>query len=403
MRILPLTAVVLCAGPALAELRQHGNLIYDLPEGWSVGRNDAGIRTLLHDGDRGDCEFCYVYLSAGVPKSGRLAEFVVAKAPLFIDADDRRGITVLAPPEVTTFGPIALALYGLRVDGSVLIVMGFQLPDRFELVAFDGEASDEKELATSLALFEAEVQPMFTGLRFVSLGATPLLPDPQPGPLNGIYWGWFNKVALGIDGMLRTDIGHRTLVFWADGHFFEGEPPAGLQPLDRAALMAVANADFGTYSVDGNRLTLTFADGSRETLSAEGDGWADGNTTIGPVSPLADGTRIDGMISSFFYSGFTPGAGLEGGMSSASETRFFPDGTYAGSSFSGASANFTNGLGDLTGGYSVGNEGSEGGRYEIRDGLLIQFPADGSAPRSSLVFDAGHGMILIGEQFLDTD
>jgi hypothetical protein len=403
MRSLIPIFLLLFAAPVEAEQRQHGNLIYDLPENWYAGRNEAGIRTLVYDGDDAICEFCYIYLSAGAKKSGDLASFVEEKAPLFVDEDDRDDITVMQPPSISDAGPIKLALYGLKVDSNILIFMGFELPDRFELVAFDGYAYDEEELAKSLALFEKAAQPMFLSLKFISMGATPLLPEPEPGPLSGVYWGWHNTTSLGLDGMMRMEVDHRLLVFWEDGQFFDGEPPEGTRPLDRQALMAVANDDFGTYSVSGNTLSLVFADGQKEDLSADGDGWKDSDATLNPVTPLANGTTITGSVSSFFYTGFTPGTGLEGGMSSSSLTEFKPDGTYSGSSFSGASANFVNGIGDLTGGYTTGSEGSQGGRYEIKDGLLIQYPDDGSDPRSKLAFDAGDGMILIGEQFLETD
>ncbi len=402
LRTLP-ALLILTAAPAFAEPRQHGNLIYDLPENWYAGKNEAGIRTLVYDGDDEACEFCYIYLSAGVEKSGDLAAFMEAKAPLFIDEDDRGDITVLQPPAVSSAGPVKIAIYGLKADSSMLIVMGYELPDRFELVAFDGYAYDEEELAKSFAVFESEVQPLFLSLQFVSLGAPSLLPEPEPGALSGVYWGWHNETTFGLDGLMRLEIDHRLLVFWEDGYFFDGEPPEGVKPLDRDALMALANDDFGTYSVSGGTLSLIFADGEKEELTADGGGWNDGEASLQEVTPLADGSTLDGSISSFFYTGFTPGTGLEGGISSSSSTEFRPDGTYTGSSFSGASANFVNGVGDLTGGYTTGSDNSEGGRYEIRDGLLIQYPDGGGEPRGKIAFDAGDGMILIGEQFLDTE
>ena len=270
MRILIPAVLLFCATVAVAEPRQHGNLIYDLPANWSPGRHEAGILTLIYDGDDEACKFCYIYLSAGVEKSGDLASFVEARAPLFIDEDDRDAITVLQAPAVSEAGPVKIALYGLKVDSNLLIVMGFELPDRFELVAFDGYAYDEEKLAKSMTVFSDEVQPLFTSLQFVSMGARPLLPEPEPGPLSGVYWGWHNETVLGIDAMMRMEIAHRLLVFWEDGHFFDGEPPNGTRPLDRDALMAVANADFGTYTVSGNSLSLVFADGSKEELNRAG-------------------------------------------------------------------------------------------------------------------------------------
>ncbi|MGL5012241.1 MAG: hypothetical protein ACRC6I_20425, partial [Paracoccaceae bacterium] len=118
---------------------------------------------------------------------------------------------------------------------------------------------------------------------------------------------------------------------------------------------------------------------------------------------LPSGTRLNGSISSFFYTGFSPGSGIEGGMSGGSDTTFLPDGTYSGSSYGGAFGNFVDGGGSTTGGFATSGDGNEsGGRYEIRDGMLIQYPGDGSPATMAFVSRTGEG-ILIGEDFLEAE
>jgi hypothetical protein len=245
------------------------------------------------------------------------------------------------------------------------------------------------------------VLPMFTSLQFLSEGAASLMPEPVPGDLQGVWWGWHQGTSIGIDGMMRIDVNQRRMVFWADGYFYDGTPPNGLLPLDATALMGAGNGDFGTYVEDGGKIVLTFASGAKEELEMIGnEGLNDGDNELYRVETVADDTFLDGGVSSFFYSGFTPGSGVEGGVTSASSTTFFPDGTYTGESFGGAFGNFTDGAGNLTGGFSTGGDGNAtGGRYEIKNGLLIQYPDDGSPPSASLVMDTDSG-IIIDEQFL---
>jgi hypothetical protein len=197
--------------------------------------------------------------------------------------------------------------------------------------------------------------------------------------------------------MMRQEMDYRTLVFWPDGHLFDGTPRTGTAPPNAAALLAKGESHLGVYDHQGDKLLLTFADGSTETLTADGETWSDGTKTLSLVAPLADGAVLNGSISSFFYTGFTPGSGVEGGISSSSTTTFFPDGSYSGSSFGGASGNFDGGVG-----YTVSNERGHDGKYQIKDGLLTMIPADGSPARDHLALQVGDKDILIGDQFLET-
>jgi hypothetical protein len=401
IRILFLLGLAHFAQPATAETRQLGNIIYDVPGNWDVGRLEGGIQTLTNSSPDEVCEYCYIYIATGAKKSGTLVRWLATQAPRFVDEDDRDVMTVIQPPDLVELGSVKAALTGLKVDSNVLIVMGFELSDRFEAVAFQGPAYDEADLTESMATFQDQISPMFNNLKFVSEGAKPLLPAAKPGDLSGLYWGFYTYSTLGFDMMMKIEVGQRRLVFWPDGYFYDGTPPMGLQPLDPDRLMAAGDGAFGTYRHSGNRLYLTFATGEKERLTADGDDWKDDDTTLSAVTPVPDGTRLDGDISSFFYSGFTPGSGISGGISSSSETTFLPDGTYTGSSFGGSFGSFETG-GTVTGGFAGSNENATGGTYEVQDGLLIQYPHDGSQPTRSMIFTAGDD-ILIDEAFLDTD
>lgn len=114
-----------------------------------------------------------------------------------------------------------------------------------------------------------------------------------------------------------------------------------------------------------------------------------------PVTPLADGTRLDGGISWIYYTGFAPNSGVTGGISASNHTTFHPDGRYSGASSGGAFGGFDSG-----GGYAVNNENADGGTYEICDGLVIFSPAQGGQRRARAVFRSGEH-ILIGDQFFE--
>jgi hypothetical protein len=396
---------LLVFGTALrAETLQHGNIIYTLPPDWSAGRADEGIQVLLYDPADEVCEYCYAYLGAGTEKSGSLIDYVTATAPLFLDEDDRASAEVMQAPTMSNLGSGPVALMGMRSGDDVLFVIGFELPSRFEIVAFEAYGGyDGDEIEASIERMQQTIVPMFDGLQFVSEGAKSLMPDPVPGPLNGVWWGTYMAQTFGLDMMLKFEIDHRYIVFWSDGYFYDGTPPNGTAALDATALRNAADANFGTYLAAGNTVTLTFASGETEVLTLTDDDIADSDRTLYEADLVPTGTRLNGSVSNFFYSGFSPGSGIEGGMSGGSDTTFLPDGTYTGSSFGGAFGNFVDGGGSTTGGFATNSDGdATGGRYEIIDGMLIQYPADGSPPSMAFVSRAGDGL-LIGDEFMEAE
>jgi hypothetical protein len=264
-----------------------------------------------------------------------------------------------------------------------------------EIMAFEGEADDEDELAESMQVFGDQILPMFLSIAYVSEGAAPLMPAPVPGDLSGLYWGWRSDWVMGIDGTMRMETNHRTLIFWPDGRFYDGTPPGGLRPLDPDALMAAADDSFGVYTVQGDRLRLTYVNGDTDELAADGADWLDGDRQMFQAKPLRDGTTISGSISSIYYSGFTPGTGMSGGMSAFSSVTFHPDGSYENTRMGGATATYDTGAG-----FATSSEDHGRGTYAIRDGLLTMTPDDGSEPTARLAFSNGTD-IMIGTSILE--
>lgn len=386
--------LALSASPVLAEPRQHGNVVYDLPPDWSQGALERGVQTLIFDGPDEACEFCYLHIGPGAPATGDLAAWLDGESRRFVDKDERESVEVIQAAEVTSTDPRALALMAQNVDNGIQVIFALEVGGRYEALAFEGWAYDEEEVARSLEFLQSDVSAWIDSFAYVSEGAEPLMPEAQPGDLSGIYYGWHQGFTMGLDMMMQMTIEHRRLVFWPDGRFYDGTPPGGLAPLDAEALAASLDPDWGTYREADGGLELTYVDGRTERLAAEGEGWRDADAVLEPVEPLPDGAPLDGTVSSVFYSGFAPGSGIEGGISSSSSTTFRPDGTFEGESFGGAFGSFDGG-----GGFSTGDEDAAGGTYEVRDGLVVMTPA-GGPPTAEIAHRVGED-ILIGEQFLE--
>ena len=149
--------------------------------------------------------------------------------------------------------------------------------------------------------------------------------------------------------------------------------------------------NFGVYRRDKNDLILTDATGESSPLTASDGNLTSADATVFPTPLMPDGSLIEGTISSFFHTGFTPVSGVEDGIISPSATTFYRNSTYTGSGFGGAFGSF-----DQGGGFSTGSEGADGGACEIRDGLIISTPADGSGPRAEVIFETSEGLVIGG-------
>lgn len=289
---------------------------------------------------------------------------------------------------------------GVKIGSDFQILVAYDLDPRFELLAFEGDAYDQAALTEGMAVFSDQISPVFDNLHFVSAGTQSLLPAPVPGGLSGLYWGTSLEQSWGIDLALRFDLVSQSYFFWADGQFYNGTPPDGLRPLNRAALLAAGDVNFGVYRQQGDKIIMTYSTGIKQEFTVSGTSLILDDLTLHLTPPMADGSRIAGTISAFSYSGFTPGAGIEGGMSASSSTTFFKDGTYIGQSFGGGFGTFDLGGGGGGGGFSTGSSDTTGGHYAVRDGLITLTPNDGSAPGSRIIVDTSDG-IMIADQFLE--
>ena len=403
LRIGLLALALLAPTLAHAELRQFGGVIYPVPPGWSPSSpgNDPAQATLSSDLPDDRCDYCRILVGPGAPASGSLTAWLDRNRLAFVDEDDRADFSVIQPVQPTTVGAREAAMIAIGDGSETQLLVAIRAGDRFALTGFEGDVSGETETADSLATMTDTYLPWLPLLRFRSDGAPSLLPAPRPGELTGLWWGTRMDTRMGMDMMLQTYLSHRRLVFWPDGTFFEGTPPQGMAAPDRTALDAAGLTEWGNYAQDGARVRLTFADGSAEMLDRDGDSLSDGRHDMFPVQPLADGTRLSGGISSMTYTGFSPGSGVTGGISSSSATEFAPDGSYAGSSFGGAFGSFGDTAMTSPGGFSTSHENSQGGRYEIRDGLLIMTPEQGE-PSAEMIFRAGDSIVIGGEFFKGT-
>lgn len=391
-----LLALYLClVTPLAAETRQHGNVIFDVPPGWKPGATrEDGTLILWSDLPNDECEFCRIYITPGTRTGGRADAWVATQSRRFIDEDDTPTISILVEPEVANLAGRPAAMLGQKVDSDLQILFAIQLFGRMELIGFEAAAYDEADVAEGMKVFQRDVAPMVEAARFVSEGAKPLLPPPEPGPLQGLYWGYSTYWSTQLDGMMTMQFDHQFLVFWPDGRFYDGTPPQGLSGFDPASALDRGDMSWGSYRVAGDTLTLSYASGETAELALDRETLVKGEATLSKVEPLPDGTKIDGSLSTFFYSGFTPGSGLEGGVSASNYTAFQPDGTWTHERSGGANAGLVDGTGTTTGGFATSSTNSEAGRYEVKDGLLIRTPNDGSAPQSALIFKTGNDIMI---------
>jgi hypothetical protein len=86
---------------------------------------------------------------------------------------------------------------------------------------------------------------------------------------------------------------------------------------------------------------------------------------------------------------------MSGGMTSMTDTTYRPDGTWTFGSYTGTSANFENGTG-----FATGSEGSDQGRYEVKDGLVVLYNQTGGIVARHYIFAAG-STVWIGSNMLE--
>ncbi|AGT09379.1 lipocalin family protein [Paracoccus aminophilus] len=386
---------------ASAERYQYSNSIYELPKGWGVYRATEAYQLLGRSGAT-SCEQCDFLIARSAPAKGELTDFLAQNAPHLLDPGKDETLTLLEPPKLIKDGGWTYAFAMARVsDDDFLFLLATKAGDRYEMIALRAPSGNQATVKEAAEIFQSTGLGLASSMRYVSEGAVPLMPPATPGRLDGLWSGTSMNSVLGLDGMLRMEASTRHLVFWGNGYFYDGTPPDGLALPAPATLREPIDTRIGTYRISGDKLDLTFADGTTGQLTLNQNTMADGSRTLYPMKLLPDGSTISGSISDFYFMGFTPGT-IGGGVSSSSFFAYKKDGTYSGSSSGGASATFTNGSGDTTGGFASGSQAKRGGTYEIRDGLLISHPADGSAAIKALIYKNGDS-IYIGDSALSTD
>ena len=384
------------ATPASAELRQFSNVIFPTVPGWSDPGGDDYV-SMSSDLPDDRCEFCRIMVGPGEAARGSLTNWLTDHRFAFVDEDEREGFEIMQPAEASNLGSREAAMMAIKDGSEIQFLIAIRAGSEFALTGFRAYngSSEPEQIEDNLNVMTSTYLPWLALLRFRSEGAPSLLPPPSPGGMNGLWWGSRTDTSLGMDMMMRTDISHRRIMFWPNGTFYEGTPPQGTAIPDRAALEKALLTEWGNYSEQGDTVVLNFIDGNSEKLERSGESLSGWGYEMYQVTPLADGTRLDGGISWMYYSGFVPNSGVAGGVSASSYTTFFPDGRYSGSSSGGAFGSFDSG-----GGYAVNNGDEDGGTYEIRDGLVVFSPGNGGQRRAKAVFRAGDH-ILIGDQFFE--
>lgn len=380
--------------PAMAETRQTGNLIFDIPNGWDAPVERDGRTTLWSDLPNDRCEYCRLLIGPEAAKSGSLADWLTRERLAVVDEDERDDWQVSRPAKLSGGNDrFPTAILGQTDGDDLQLLIAIEAGTRYYLIGLQGSAGED-DLKETLGVAGEVLMPWMAGMKFVSAGAKPLLGPPAPGDMTGMWWGWRMDSTVGIDGMMKMENSYRHVIFWPDGTFHDGTPPGGTASPDRAALVKGPLTDWGNYTTKGNTVTLGYADGRSETMTRKGSGWELDDYELAEAAPLKDGAKLNGKISSTHFTGMVPGTGT-GGVGGGSETAFKPDGSYTGSSFGGGFGSFEAG-----GGYAVSSDRQTGGRYEVKDGLLI-FRPTGGPPRAVLAFTTPQDEIMLGDQFLE--
>ena len=395
-------ALFLCmfsAQGALASPRQYGDVVFDMPDGWYFHRDSQGFRRLARS-FADTCETCQMFVTASQPAGADLARMARDSVSLFVGPEDPAPQESTAP-ESGSFGGMELAIGSWTIGTDTLFVVPVRKAGKASIIAFRGPAATPEDVTESGQTFQNDLMTLIGSLKFVSPGQG-VMPPPQPGPLDGVYWGSVTNSTLGMDGMLQMDIQSRAVVFWKEGWFYEGAPPNGFAQPTPADLIPTENGDegWGTYRIEDGMLEVTHTGGQTESfrMASSGTSFYDGDRQMFQAQKVPDGTRFSGSQTSSFYSSFDPTI-MSGGAASRSYVSYFSDGTYSGGGWSSVAGTVKGaGFGAdqvTTGGISNSqSEESDGGRYEVKDGVLLLTPNDGSPPRRQLIYRIGDGLMV---------
>lgn len=392
-------ALACLAPPLLAETRQHGNIVFDIPDGWSYGvRGPTGTLSIWAAHDSPDCPGCQILIGAGEVAAGPVETFLATNTRRLIDP-------TASPPVTPDLGIDSFLLSGLYpaalqrqwVDTRYQLLFAIQVGNRMELVAMEIPVHSQEQMDRALRVYDTAFVPFLETLRFVSQGAEPLLPETEPGGLSGVWWRAQYWSTVNWDGTMTAHSKHEWLTFWPDGRFYDGTPPEGTAPLDPARLLAEGDMGWGIYRQSGTQVTLTYAHGEVRDYRLEGTALVSkSDVALHPVQLYADGIAVEGRVDSFSYVAFGAVSGMTGGTTSASEAIFRADGTW-----SGTAASATGGMLDAGGGFASDQSTTVSGRYEVKNGLLLTYDQAGRLYGAEYLFLDKDGTVWVGKETLD--
>ncbi|MEL7238406.1 MAG: hypothetical protein AAGK78_06050 [Planctomycetota bacterium] len=378
---------------------QFDDVIYTLPAPWEKGRTDDEFVVCTTDSDVEGEEFAYLRIYRSKPLPRDVKSFVRQFAREDLD-DKEKFVRMLPQTETVRIGSTDVLLVSSLVKRNgqrVRIYVAAPVGDRLQLLRFEGEADDEEELRGAMGLFGRTSEPLLRSLRFVSKGVDPLLGEPKPGPLDGIFYKSQSMLSVG-GGM---DVYHYFYVFDENGRFTD-ELPDGMNAwdLDWDQLIKNSPADAGNYEVVGNVIRLMYADGETDEIELDEED-DDRPDMMFRVEPIEDGERLDQTFSRLNFSSFGSaiGPGVHTSVSSGSYYEFNANGTFETDGWYGFTASFDGG--DSGGAAGTGQRGKQTGRYEIK-GNTVTLTVAGDKPEIKSLVRVGEKMLFLdGSMYLD--
>ena len=371
--LLALSVLFATFEPALARDRQVGNIVFNPPPDWDVGNvRDEGWVIIRNDRKDERCRFCKIVVHIGTEARGGFERWVKARMKLALDDGEVAKKMSTNVIQDRRLGEVHTFTRTIKDRGTEMqMFMAFKMKDRWEMIHFSGDADDKEELKESAAAMSEEFVPMLKTIGFVSEGRKPVLGKPVPGNFDGVWFGSRIDTGINMDGTMRMDVRPVIFTFWSDGRFFEGVPESGFSQFEYDDAVLTQTTETGNYILKDTELKLFYADGEIDALPREGDVLTDGNAKLFRVRLPPPNLQFEGTLSNFSYSPFA--AGISGGIASASNWRFFGDGTYTSDRFVGASGSF-----DTGGGFATSTDGAiKRGTYRIGDGLIRLTPPKG--------------------------
>lgn len=385
--------------PAHADKRlfQYGDVVFPIPEGWSGMRDSGPGYKSLQRWDA-PCKNCMLYVTGSQRPPRDLADWLNRSSRSFSDATDPR-------PE--PFGEVSVMAGGQgamgvwQIGDDWLMLMGLPVNDRAVLVGLRIPGRWLDAVPDSLAEAQTVLAGLSEDIYVTPQGGPAAMPPPQPGPLDGIYWGTVTRTNYGLDGMMQFDIQGRAVVFWPEGWFYDGAPANGMAPPTARELIPTEAGDtnWGTYRIEDGMVRITYTNGYTDRMRmTAGASLYDGDRQMFQAEMVPDGLRFSGSQSWSYYSGFNPVV-MSGGVASRSHIFFSSDGTYSTGGWSSVSGTMKGpGIGanqidiGAVGGFS--ERAPDGGRYEVKGGVIHMIPDDGSRPYQRLIYRIGGGLMV---------